>query len=89
MSFSLRRNMLLSELAIYNDTVESDWKEHPTREGQRIRELSDDELVWKKGFSKRRIEILKRKIAQMKILLLWILGKSSSTHALRFFVHFG
>ena len=44
----LRRNMLLSELAIYNDTVESDWKEHPTREGQRIRELSDDELVWKK-----------------------------------------
>ena len=42
----LRRNMLLSELARDNDVPEADWREHPTREGQRIRELSKDELEW-------------------------------------------
>ena len=42
----LRRNMFLSELARDNYVPEEEWKEHPTRKNQRIRELSKDELEW-------------------------------------------
>ena len=40
----LRRNMFLSELARDNQVPERDWRKHPTRTGQMIRELSKDEL---------------------------------------------
>ena len=42
----LKKNTFLSELAVWNTLHEGNWKDHPTRKGQFIRELSLDELEW-------------------------------------------
>ena len=42
----LKSNMFLSELAVHNTVSEKEWRDHPTREGQRIRRPADDELHW-------------------------------------------
>ena len=38
--------MFLSELAILNTSHEEEWIDHPTRPGQKVREISKDELAW-------------------------------------------
>ena len=42
----LKKNFDLNELAIWNTLHGKDWKEHPTRAKQAIREFAKDELVW-------------------------------------------
>ncbi|MCY4524104.1 MAG: transposase [Halobacteriovoraceae bacterium] len=43
----LKRNMELSELAVWNTLHSNEWEDHPTRDGQQVRELESDELVSK------------------------------------------
>lgn len=42
----LKKKMFPRELAVSNTLHEKDWEDHPTRKGQRVRELSEDELEW-------------------------------------------
>ena len=51
----LKRNMELHDLAVWNKLHGKEWKDHPSREGQNIRDLAEDELssdscpVWGSG----------------------------------------
>ena len=44
----LKKNFELSELIRWNTLHGKDWKNHPTRDNQIIRELAEDEFEWKK-----------------------------------------
>ena len=41
----LKRNTELNELAVWNTLHGKEWKDHPTRNGQHVREFATDELI--------------------------------------------